>query len=229
MTGNTEQLLAAAAGALDEDRVLYLVKRSLVGGESPLSLLNQLREGLDRAIKRYGRGEYFLADLLMAAEIFRQALGVLTDLAEAAPDPALPPLVFGTVEGDIHQIGKNLTVAFLRFSGLRVLDLGVNVPAERFVEEVRASRAPVLCLSGLLTTCVAGMERTVAALEQAGLRSSTAVVIGGQVSESIRRRVGADYYSGDCRQAVELCRALVSGGVPVRAGRSAPRGRRRAV
>jgi methanogenic corrinoid protein MtbC1 len=209
MTGTTERFLVAAAGALDEERVLYLVKRGLLRGETPLEILHQLQHGLDRAIRLYGRGDYFLADLLMAAEIFREALQVLADLTETASDPALPPIVFGTVEGDIHQIGKNLTVAFLRYNGLRVLDLGVNVPAERFVEEVRIFQAPVLCLSGLLTTCVAGMEKTVAALERAGLRDSTAVVIGGQVSEKIRQRVGADFYSSDCLEAVDLCRGLV--------------------
>lgn len=215
----TEHILAAAVGALDEDRVLYLVDRSLRQGKTPLELLSQLRFGMDRAIKLYARGEYFLGDLLMAAEIFRQSLRVLSNLVEAAPDPAVPPIVFGTVEGDIHEIGKNLTVAFMRYSGLRVIDLGANVPAERFVEEVRQSGAPILCLSGLLTICVAGMEQTVAAVTQAGLRSRTKVVIGGQVSERIRVRVGADHCIVDCFEGVDLCRRLLH--TPPAAGREA--------
>ncbi|GAB4257714.1 MAG: cobalamin-dependent protein [Thermoleophilia bacterium] len=205
-----DYLLVAAMARLDEERVLFLVERGLAQGAAPTELLARAREGLDRVGELYAAGRYFLADLLMAAHIFRQVLDLLFDVAPVEPDPSLPPVVFGTVQGDIHEIGKNITIAFMRYSGLRIIDLGGNVPPQRFVEEVQRSRAPIICLSGLMTTCYGSMRKTVAALGKAGLRGSTTVIIGGHVSESIRRHVGADYWVDDYLQGVEICRRLLT-------------------
>jgi methanogenic corrinoid protein MtbC1 len=146
----------------------------------------------------------------MAAEILRRVLDILIDVAPIKPDLRFPPIVFGTVEGDIHEIGKNVTIAFMRCSGLRIVDLGGNVSPQQFVEAVRTTRAPIVCLSGLVTTCYGSMRRTIALLGTAGLRYSTAVVIGGHVNESIRDYVGADFWAEDCSQGVDICRRVLS-------------------
>lgn len=203
-------MLVAAMARLDERRVLRLVEQGLARGQDPPHILDLVREGLDRVGRRYTSGEYFLADLMMGAEIFREVLRTLDDVAPTAPDPFMPPVVFGTVEGDIHEIGKHVAIGYMRYSGLRIVDLGGDVPPRLFVEAVWATNAPVVCLSGLLSTCSGAMRRTVAALGKAGLRNSTAVVIGGHVSESLRRHVGADYWVSDCVQGVEVCRRLLA-------------------
>ncbi|MCZ7665488.1 MAG: cobalamin-dependent protein [Thermoleophilia bacterium] len=207
---NPDHFLVASMARLDEERVLFLVERGLAAGAAPYRAPGpgpgRPRPG-GRALLR---GRYFLADLLMAAHIFRQVLDRLFDAAPVAPDPNLPPVIFGTVQGDIHEIGKNITIAFMRYNGLRIIDLGGNVPPQRFVEEVRTSQARIVCLSGLMTSCYGAMRKTVAALGKAGLRGSTTVIIGGQVSEALRQHVGADYWVEDYVQGVEICRTLLT-------------------
>lgn len=203
-------LLVVAIARLDEERVLRAVQAGLARGQSPTEILTLTREGLERVGREYADGRLFLADLLMAAEIFRGVLDLLIDVAPVEPDLHLPPIVFGTVEGDIHEIGKNVTIAFMRYSGLRIVDLGGNVSPHQFVEAVRTAHAPIVCLSGLVSTCYSSMRRTIALLGKAGLRYSTAVVIGGHVSESIRDYVGADFWADDCSQGVDICRQVLS-------------------
>jgi methanogenic corrinoid protein MtbC1 len=204
----TDHLLVMAMARLDEDRVIYLLEHCLRCGQTPGELLGLAREGVDRVGKLYAGGEYFLADLLMAAHIFERVLRVLFERVPITHDPGVPPIVFGTVEGDIHEIGKNLTIGFLRYSGFRVVDLGSSVAPQRFVEEVRRNQAQIVCLSGSLSTCYGSMRRTIAALGKAGLRHSTTVLIGGHVSEGIRTHVGADYFVDDCFAGVALCRQI---------------------
>ncbi len=209
MVQSPDYLLVAAFERLDEERVFALVERGLDAGLSSSDVLDQAREGFERVGGLYQAGAYFLADLLMAAHIFKGVLHRLMDHAPAETTPGLSPVVFGTVQGDIHEIGKNLTIAFMRFSGLEVIDLGQDVSPQRFVEAVVSSGARVVCLSGLMTSCYGPMRRTVAALGKAGVRTTTTVLIGGLVSETVRRHVGADFWSTDCLQGVELCRELV--------------------
>lgn len=205
----TSHLLVAALTRLDEDRVLRLVERGLRRGQSPADLLALAREGLEQVGRVYNDGGFFLADLLMAAQIFRQVLDLLSDVAPMEPDPRLPPIVFGTVQGDIHEIGKNVTIAFMRYNGLRIVDLGRDVAPQQFVDAVRVTRAPIVCLSGSLSTGYGSMRRTIMMLGSAGLRYSTTVVIGGQVSESIRDYVGADFWAEDYAEGVDICRRVL--------------------
>lgn len=202
-------MLVASVERLEEDRVAFLVDRALAAGQSPMTVLQEAREGLERVSAQYAAGLYFLADLLMAAHIFRGVLDRLMEVAPVLPDPSVPPIVFGTVQGDIHEIGKNLTIAFMRYGGLKIVDLGGNVPPERFVEAVVRTGAPVVCMSALMTSCYGPMRRTIQALGKAGVRASTTVVIGGHVSESVKRHVGADHWTRDCLSGVDMCRRLV--------------------
>ncbi|MHB0980683.1 MAG: cobalamin B12-binding domain-containing protein [Thermoleophilia bacterium] len=209
MITQPESMLVASVERLEEDRVTFLVNRALVAGQPPMSVLQEAREGLERVSAQYAAGQYFLADLLMGAHIFRGVLDRLMEVAPALPDPSVPPIVFGTVQGDIHEIGKNLTIAFMRYGGLQIVDLGGNVPPERFVEAVLETGAPVVCMSALMTSCYGPMRRTIQALGKAGVRTSTTVVIGGHVSESVKRHVGADFWTRDCLSGVDMCRKLV--------------------
>jgi methanogenic corrinoid protein MtbC1 len=223
VNGNTGSLLVASVERLEDERVAFLVERALAAGRPPLELLQEARVGLERVGARYAAGEYFLADLLMASHIFHDLTDRLMHAAPVEADPTTPPIVFGTVQGDIHEIGKNLTIAFMRYRGLRIIDLGGNVPPERFVEAVVEHSAPVMCMSALMSTCYGPMRRTIQGLGKAGVRTATSVVIGGHVSESVKRHVGADYWTTDCLSGVDMCGQLIAGSavaaVPARRAR----------
>jgi methylmalonyl-CoA mutase cobalamin-binding domain/chain len=207
--------LAGALADLQEERVLAHVTAALAAGAAPQSLLEQLRRGMVEVGRRFAAGEYFLVDMIMAAEIFRQALVPIEPLLVGEGAPPLGEVVFATVRGDIHDLGKNIVVTMLRGAGFRVHDLGVDVPPERIVAAVRETGARVVGLSGLLTTAFEGMKVTVEALAQAGLRSHVRVMIGGgPVNEAVRAYAGADAWGKDVVEAAALCRRFSAASSP---------------
>ena len=199
----THELVMAMAD-LDEEKVQALVKTGLAEGASPSQLLEECREGMTLIGKRFETGEYFLSDLIMAGEIFKTAAA---DLAAqgGSSGPTKGKVVMGTVKGDIHDIGKDIVVTMLRGANYEVTDLGVDVPAEKFVQAVKETGAPIIGMSGLLTISFDPMKETVAALTAAGLRDRVKVMIGGgPVSESVREYVDADALGADAQAAVAL-------------------------
>lgn len=197
--------LAQALAELEEEATLALVKERLEQGEEPLSILESCREGMIVVGQRYEEGDYFISDLMMAGEIFKRATQILTPQLKAGSGTSSGKVVVGTVKGDIHDIGKDLVVALLRAANFEVLDLGVDVPAQRFVDTVKETGAPVLGLSGLLTISFDGMRDTIAQLEQAGLRSHVKVMIGGgPVTAKICEYTGADGWATDAQSAVTM-------------------------
>ncbi len=194
--------LALAMADLDEGKVQGLVQKGLAEGVSPNQLLEECREGMTLIGKRFESGEYFLSDLILASEIFKTAAASLAEQGAAA-GPSKGTIVIGTVKGDIHDIGKDIVATMLRGAGYTVEDLGVDVPAEKFVECVQATGAQVVGLSGLLTISFEPMKETVAALKAAGL--PVKVMIGGGMSnDSVREFVGADALGLDANAAVTL-------------------------
>ncbi|MHB1405144.1 MAG: cobalamin B12-binding domain-containing protein [Desulfitobacteriaceae bacterium] len=158
----------------------------------------------------YDQGKYFLADLMMSAEIFKDVIDLV---AVKVTTPSMPAqnttILFGTVKNDIHDIGKNLTIGLLKFNGFNVIDLGVDVAPQDFVNAAIDYKASLLCLSGLVTASYNSMKQTIQALEQYGLRPGIKVVIGGLVNESVRQFVQADYWVKDCSLGVQLCSSLL--------------------
>ena len=190
---------------LEENEVLQGVSRSLEQGVEPIALVEQLRQGMSVVGKRFEDKEYYLSELIMSAEIFKEAMALIEPLLAASSDESRGRLVIGTVKGDIHDIGKNIVATLLRCDGFEVLDLGVDVPAAVFVEETRSSGAKVLALSGLLTPAFDAMKETVTALAEAGLRDDVKVIIGGgPVNQSVVEFAGADAWGKDAAQAVRL-------------------------
>jgi methanogenic corrinoid protein MtbC1 len=190
---------------LEENEVLQGVSRSLEQGIEPIALVEQLRQGMSVVGKRFEDKEYYLSELIMSAEIFKEAMALIEPLLAASSDESRGRLVIGTVKGDIHDIGKNIVATLLRCDGFEVLDLGVDVPAAVFVEETRSSGAKVLALSGLLTPAFDAMKETVTALAEAGLRDDVKVIIGGgPVNQSVVEFAGADAWGKDAAQAVRL-------------------------
>ena len=192
--------------------VLQQVREILEAGEDPLVIVEMCQEGLRHVGELYEQGEYFLAALIMAGEIFRQAMElVVPHLLVAAPGQNCRVLL-GTVQGDIHDMGKNLLGALLRCHGFSVQDLGVDVPPAEFLRQVQATQPDVVGLSGLLTTSHAPM-REVVQLIRASVppdRQPKGIVIGGAaVNEQAREFVGADYCATDAMHGVRLCQQIM--------------------
>ncbi|WP_425058062.1 Methionine synthase [Sporomusa carbonis] len=204
-----QKMLVGAMARLDEAMVINLVKQGLKMGINPYVLLEEIRTGTKKVGELYNKGEYFLSDLIVASEIFKDVVAIVMQDGVAKVSYPFPPIIFGTVEEDIHDIGKSITIGILSYSGFEVCDLGVDVPATAFVDAVKQFDSRIICLTGLITQSYDSMKKTVQLLEEAGLRQQTIVIIGGLVNETVRKYTGADYWSTDCAQVVELCRHIL--------------------
>lgn len=199
---------------LKEEEVLEIVRRELQAGSDPISILDCARAAMEIVGKRFESGEYFLPDLIMAGEILRGVSEMVKPHLTKSGDSnkKFGRVVIGTVEGDIHDIGKDIVVFMLDVNGYQVYDLGVDVPPSFFVEKIKEVNPQVVGLSGFLTLAFDAMKRTVEEIEKAGLRDKVKIMIGGgQIDEMVREYVGADAYGKDAVQAVNLCNKWIRG------------------
>jgi methanogenic corrinoid protein MtbC1 len=207
------QSLTESLIEMEEQGTLEQVKGLLAAGESPRAILEALSEGMNEVGDRYGNQEYYLADLVFAAEIFREAMEDLKPALEkesGKEQEAVGRIVVGTVEGDLHDIGKNIFVALARNAGFLVNDLGIDVPPATFVEHVKRDGAQIVGMSGILTMSVASMVETIEALTEAGLRDKVKIIIGGlPVDERWQAKVGSDAYTDNAYEGVKMCRAFM--------------------
>ncbi len=191
---------------LEEDDLLALVKKELDGGTDPMELFDACRKGMVSVGDRFDTGEYFVADLMMAGEIFKQVNVILKPVLKGKSGEEKGEIVLGTVNGDVHDIGKDLVVIMLQANGFKVHDMGVDVPPEQFVAKIKETGAGILGLSGLITSAYDGMKNTVKALNDAGLRDTVKVIIGGGMcSSEVQLYTGADAWGKDANAAVTLC------------------------
>jgi methanogenic corrinoid protein MtbC1 len=160
---------------------------------------------------RFASSEYFIPDLVYSGEILKEVTELVKPkLAKAAESKKLGKIVFGTVAGDIHDIGKNIVVFMLDVNGFEVHDLGVDVPVQKFVDKIKETSAPVVGLSGFLTLAFDSMKETVEAIKAAGLRDKVKVMIGGgQITEEVRKYTGADAYGKDAMTGISLAKKWV--------------------
>ncbi len=164
---------------------------------------------MDEVGKRFECNEYFVPELLIAARAMKTALTILTPKLAAAGAKAAGRIVIGTVQGDLHDIGKNLVASMLEGGGFQVVDLGVDVPPQKFVEAAKEQDGSVVAMSALLTTTMTQMKAVVKALEEAGIRKKTRVIIGGApITQQYADEIGADGYSDNASAAVALARRL---------------------
>ncbi len=194
----------------DKGGMAALVQQELDAGTDIPSLLNEgLIAALDEVGERFSRGELFIPEMLQAAQTAQQGLDILKPLLTETDNRSAGTVVIGTVKGDLHDIGKSLVKMMLKGAGFQVVDLGVDVPVERFVQAVEENRADILALSALLTTTMPAMGDAVAAFRRNGSRVK--VMVGGApVTEAFAERIGADGYAGDASQAVSLARRLMT-------------------
>jgi methanogenic corrinoid protein MtbC1 len=195
--------LAEKLAALDEEAVLAEVEEQAESGANPVHLFEQCREGMVLVGDKYESGEYYISDLMLAAHIFKQATTFLEPKLAGTTTETKGAVVFGTVAGDIHDIGKDLAVSMLRASGFEVHDLGVDVPPDAFVSKLQETGAKVLGMSGLMTVAFDAMKETVAAVEAAGLRPGVKIMVGGgPVDETVCKYTGADAWGNNAQTAV---------------------------
>jgi trimethylamine corrinoid protein len=207
-----EKLVNLMADLMEEE-VLALVKESVAQGADPAEILDDARSAMEVVGKRFETGEYFIPDLIMAGEILKEISEIVKPLLEkSGPGAKKGKVLIGTVAGDIHDIGKDIVTFMLDVSGFDVLDIGIDVPVQTFVETIREFQPQVVGLSGFLTLAFDSMKKTIEAIEAEGLRGKIKIMIGGgQIDETVRKYVGADAYGKDAVAGVQLCRQWLGG------------------
>ncbi len=203
--------ISEAITNLEEEKVLKLVKEKLDAGEDPIKVLEACRIGMTEIGK--GSGDtIFLTDLIMAGEIFNQAMELLMPKLVGAATESLGKVVIGTVEGDIHNIGKDIAINFLKAEGFEVIDLGVDVPAQKFVDAIKEHNPLVVGMSGLLTLSIEPMKNAIETIASGNLREKVKVIIGGErTDQSVCDYVGADAWVNDVIDGVKIIKNWVGG------------------
>lgn len=202
----SQKLIDAITEMREEDAV-KLTNELLDGGVSPADILSACKDAVDVIGKRFECGEAFIPELMLAGEMMTAITDILKPrMAEDAVAEKLGKIVLGTVEGDIHDIGKDIVGFVLEINGFEVTDLGVDVPPDKFVEVAKETGAKIVALSGFLTLAYGPMKDTVAAIKAAGLDDVKIMIGGGQVDENIRQYTGADAYGRDAMAAVALAK-----------------------
>jgi methanogenic corrinoid protein MtbC1 len=196
---NETSPLAQAVGELEEDRAVVLVQDKLAKGEPALSILEELQAGMAMVGERFESGEYYLSELIYAADIFKKAGAPLQEELRQSTQSTCGTLVLGTVKNDIHDFGKDIVATVMSSNGLKVIDLGVNVEPRAFVDAIKESGATLVGMSCLLTTVFDDMKEAIRTIKDAGLRDQVTILVGGgPVDEATKEYVGADHY---CRTA----------------------------
>jgi dimethylamine corrinoid protein len=195
----TASPLAQALGDLEEATVVRMVEEELAAGETPLSILQELQAGMNIVGERFEADEYFLSELIYAADIFKQAGAPLQEGLKGQSREKLGTMVLGTVKNDIHDFGKDIVATVLSSNGIEIINLGVNVEHQAFVDAIREHKPELVGMSCLLTTAFEDMKVAIATIKAAGLRDQVKILIGGgPVDQATADYVGADTY---CRTA----------------------------
>ncbi len=197
---------------LDSGELKNTVKKALNCKISPHKIFNQgFGKGMEIVGEKYENGEYFLSELIMAGVTMNEGLELIKPLMKSEDMKSRGKVAIGTVEGDLHDIGKNIVKTMLESSGFEVHDLGVDVPPERFVEKVKELKPDILGMSALLSVTMNKVKETIAALEKVSLRNDVKILVGGRcLDEKIAREMGADAYGSDAWDGVLKARELIS-------------------
>ena len=200
----------SAVLAFDEETVKAKTHAELDGGTDIGTILNDgLISAMDEVGERFSAGELFVPEMLMAAQAMKAGLKILKPHLSAGQNQSKGVVVIGTVKGDLHDIGKNLVSMMMEGAGFDVVDLGVDVESEKFVQTAAEKKANVIALSALLTTTMPSMESTVKAVKEAGMAART-IIGGAPVTQAFADQIGADGYSADAPGAVKLVKQLVA-------------------
>jgi len=198
---------------LQEDKVLNIVKEKIESGEDAFSIAETCKKALIKIGDLFSRKEYFLSELVMSGEIFREVMEMLEPklVGDENEGKKIGKIVIGTVKGDIHDLGKNIMIGTLKGNGFEVYDLGVDVPPKKFVENVREIEPDILGMSCIISVGWDSLKETVDALKRAGLRDKVKIILGGGgVDEEVAKFAGADAVVKDAIEGIEKCKRWVS-------------------
>ncbi|HHW28029.1 MAG TPA: cobalamin-binding protein [Syntrophomonadaceae bacterium] len=196
----------------NESKVIELTKSLLEAGYDPLEIMNKgLIAGMDIVGPRFKNGEMFVPEVLLSARALHSGINIVKEALVGTDIPCIGKIVLGTVKSDLHDIGKNLVGMMMESAGFKVIDLGVDVPEETFIEAVKEHKPDILALSALLTTTMPNMKSVIDALKENGLRDKVKVIIGGApVSQNFADEIGADGYAPEAASAAALCKQLIA-------------------
>lgn len=208
----TKELTDAIVG-MDEDAALAIVKKELDSGADPIAVLEDAKAAMTELGRRFECEEVFIPELIMGGEIMRGISEELKPhLTGAGNEEARAVVIIGTVQGDIHDIGKDIVVMMLDINGYEVHDLGVDIPPGQFIDAIRERSATIVGLSGLLTLSFDSMKRTVEAITEAGLRDQVKIMVGGApADEQVQAYTASDGWGNDVAQALRLCAEWTGG------------------
>ncbi len=212
---NKEEMLGRIRDAivnLDIDNIGRLCEEAVKAGVPAYEVvMNGMAKGMEIVGEKYERNEYFLAELIMAGETMKEGMKVLEPYLKAGELKKIGKVVIGTVRGDLHDIGKNIVATLLSAAGFEVVDLGVDVSPEKFVEAVKENNPDIVGMSALLTTTMVEMEEVIKALKESGLRDKVKVIIGGApITEEFAKKIGADAAAKDAVEGVNICKSWVA-------------------
>ena len=202
--------LAAALVGFKKDVVLGEIMQRLGDGEAPLQLIRELQDGMGRIGQKFETGDYFLSELLMSADLFTKDMEILEHKLQETAMDTIGTLVIGTPKGDIHDIGKNIFCTVAKGNGFEVIDLGIDVPAQRFVDAVAEIKPQILGFSALLTPSFEPMKAVVDLLVEQDLRDRVKIIVGGGVTtETVKKYVGAEAQTADVMDGIKLCKEFI--------------------
>ena len=199
--------LTDAMTALDKDGVLAAVNEALAADQDPLALVEEARQGLEAVGEAFNAGTLFLMELMWGAEIFKEAMALISPRLKALYGSAVSKgvVLVGTVKGDVHDLGKNIVKSLLECNGFSVVDLGVDAPPEAFVAGIREHNPQVVGMSALLTAAIAQVNLTVEAIEQAGLRDRVKIIVGGGIVGEVKKSaVNVDYAAVNASEGIHV-------------------------
>jgi len=211
---NQEKLITELRDAfvnIDSSRVKELLNKAIEQSVSPRDIIERaIRQGADEVGRKYEACEYFLPELVMSGEMMKEAIETLRPRMQAEGATSSGRIAFGTVKGDLHDIGKNIVISMLSVAGFDITDLGVDVPSERFVSEVKEKELDILCMSSLLTHTMPELKTVIEELKKNELRNKVKVMVGGRpVTQEYAESIEADAYGRDAYEAVTRAKELM--------------------
>lgn len=206
-------VLTQAVGELDEPQVIEILNEFVASnpsGQEAQQVVNACQQGMALVGDLFEKGEYFVGDLIFAGEVLSAAIDTLRPVLSGESTSKIGKIVLATVEGDLHDIGKNIFASMVEAAGFKVYDLGIDQSASAFVEKVKEVKPQIVGMSGVLTLALDSMKNTVDALIEAGLREEVKIIIGGNpVTEEVRQHVGADAFTTNAAEGVKICQGWV--------------------
>lgn len=197
---------------LDEQAALELADGRIKSGTEPVEILERCREGMSLVGEKFESGDFFLSEMIMAAEIFNQIMNIVRPHLKSALSEPKGKVVIGTVEGDVHDIGKNIAIALLKAEGFDIVDLGVDVPPATFVEAIREHEPDIVGMSSLLTVALETTKQTIDAITEAGLRDKVRIIVGGgRIDSHATEYIKPDASTDNAAQGVRMCIGLMRG------------------